>query len=381
VTDTWQERAAALVDELRAKGVLRTDDWVRPLRTVPRHRFVPCFYEQARGGIWEQVDEHQKERWLSTVYSNTALVTALDDGKVAISSSSQPSLMARMLEALDVRPGSRVLEIGTGTGYNVALLATRLGGAAVCSVDVDAEFVAQARERLAAIGLEPTLRVTDGEEGLPEFAPYDRIIATCSVPTVPWAWAEQLSPDGLVLVDIKRGGAGGNLVLLRRTEDGLEGRFLAGWAGFMPMRHKGRTDPARRAVSDGPVAETVTELPAEPWTNRVPWFFTQVSCPMSYGYVLDLATSAPTHARLTAPDGSWCVVSLDTRTVRQSGPLRLWDAVDTAHKRWDELSRPEWDRLGLTVQRDQQWIWIDDPTNLIAGLDVEDERAASTVRR
>jgi protein-L-isoaspartate O-methyltransferase len=78
-----------------------------------------------------------------------------------------PSLMAQMLEALDVRDEHRVLEIGTGTGYNAALLCHRLGSNNVVSIDIDATLVAVAKNRLAALGHHPTLVVGDGTAGLP----------------------------------------------------------------------------------------------------------------------------------------------------------------------------------------------------------------------
>lgn len=125
---------------------------------------------------------------LERVYSPETLVTALEtvgDNRVAIWSSTKPDLMVRMLEILDVHDGHRVLEIGTGSGY-AALLAHRLGDNQVFSVDVDDDLVALARDRLAAAGYRPMLKVIDGVHGLPEHAPFDGIIATCSVPAVPW---------------------------------------------------------------------------------------------------------------------------------------------------------------------------------------------------
>lgn len=125
---------------------------------------------------------------LDLVYSPVTLTTALADWgthQVAVSSSTKPDLMLRMLETLDVQDGHRVLEIGTGSGYNAALLAHRLGDDQVFSIDVDHELVDAARRRLDRIGRRPTLITGDGVNGLPEHAPYDRIIATCSVPAVP----------------------------------------------------------------------------------------------------------------------------------------------------------------------------------------------------
>ena len=76
-----------------------------------------------------------------------------------------PSLMARMLEALDVRDGHRVLEIGTGTGYNAALLCHRLGACNVVSIDIDPTLIVATRKRLAGLGHHPTLVVGDGTAG------------------------------------------------------------------------------------------------------------------------------------------------------------------------------------------------------------------------
>jgi protein-L-isoaspartate O-methyltransferase len=175
------------------------------------------------------VDRHRRgdDGWLEAVYQNAPLVTALatttDGHQVTVSSSTKPGLMIRMLETLDIREGHRVLEIGTGTGYNAGLLSHRLGATQVFSVDIGTDLVTTARERLSALGRTPTLAAADG---LPQHGPYDRIIATCSVPAIPWAWAEQLHPGALLLVDLKPAIHAGNLVLLKRYADRLEGRFL-----------------------------------------------------------------------------------------------------------------------------------------------------------
>ena len=143
-------------------------------------------------------------------YRDEALVTALlpdgHGGLAAVSSSTQPSLMVGMLDALDLRDHPRVLEIGTGTGYNAALMCHVLGDAAVHSVDVDPVLVDTARARLDSLGHHPLLAVGDGRAGLPSHAPYDRIIATCAFPEVPWAWAEQLV-DGRARARRREGGA------------------------------------------------------------------------------------------------------------------------------------------------------------------------------
>ncbi|MGH3773771.1 MAG: methyltransferase domain-containing protein [Pseudonocardiaceae bacterium] len=154
------------------------------------------------------------QRWLALVYSNTAVLTQFDDGRVrwpqvnarhSSSSSSEPALMLRMLNALDVHHGHRVLEIGTGTGYNAALLAHRLGAGQVVSIEVDPQVAEQARGALARAGFAPTVITADGCAGCPAGAPYDRVIATCSVllGQIPYQWVAQTRAGGRLVIPVR----------------------------------------------------------------------------------------------------------------------------------------------------------------------------------
>jgi protein-L-isoaspartate(D-aspartate) O-methyltransferase len=181
------------------------------------------------------------------VYSDDSLVTKakphaaghmLAGGqplRVPTSSSTMPSLMARMLEALDVHDGMRVLEIGTGTGYNAALLAHRLGAANVVSIDIDPDLIDQARQRLAELGHSPTLLTGDGAAGAADHGPYDRIIVTAAVPEIPLAWIEQLTPGGKILANLRGDLAGASLCLLTKhdTDDEVIGPILPIGGHFM----------------------------------------------------------------------------------------------------------------------------------------------------
>jgi protein-L-isoaspartate O-methyltransferase len=155
-----------LAAELRAMGAVRSADWQHALEQVPRHVFVPRFtLGSSEAGTPDTVDAalpEQHEEWLTSVYSDTGLVTQFGEDGHSTSSSSTPSTMAWMLEALDVSPGQRVLEIGTGSGYNAALLSERLGADRVTTVDIDPELVELARERLRSAGYTPTVAVADG---------------------------------------------------------------------------------------------------------------------------------------------------------------------------------------------------------------------------
>jgi protein-L-isoaspartate O-methyltransferase len=251
----WRDLAAGLADTVAGSGATSDPRWLDALRAVPRHILVPRFHRQ-RDGRWETVEE------IAEVYRDVPLVTALlpdERGEpTVVSSSTKPGLMVRMLDALDVRDGQEVLEIGTGTGYGAALLDHVLGPGHVHSVDVGGGLVDLARRRLASLGRYPVLAAGDGLAGLPAHAPYDRIVATCSVPAVPWAWFEQVRPGGLVLVDLKIGLHAGSLVLLRRDGNRLTGRFLPRWAGFMPARDTDAAPAARRPAERSGPAEVRT---------------------------------------------------------------------------------------------------------------------------
>jgi protein-L-isoaspartate(D-aspartate) O-methyltransferase len=106
-----------------------------------------------------------------------------------------------MLAALDVHPGHRVLEVGTGTGYNAALLAHRLGAEHITSIEIDSSVAAQARTALSHAGYGDICVVTgDGALGYAPRAPYDRIIATAAVHSIPYPWVAQTRPGGRILL-------------------------------------------------------------------------------------------------------------------------------------------------------------------------------------
>src|SRR5436309_7298957 len=148
----------ALVDGLISRRCITDPRVEAAFRAVPRHLFLPSLAP----------DE---------AYRNVAIPTKLVNGE-AVSSSSQPEIMATMLEQLGLEPGHRVLEIGAGTGYNAALLAHLAGGSGkVTTLDLDDDIVAAAREHLAACGFGGVRVVqADGGNGWPPGAPYDRII-------------------------------------------------------------------------------------------------------------------------------------------------------------------------------------------------------------
>jgi protein-L-isoaspartate(D-aspartate) O-methyltransferase len=180
------EARTRLVDELRASGRLTSHPVEAAFRAVPRHVFLP------------ELDP------VSQAYQDEAFVIKTDAGGFPVSSSSQPAIMAIMLEQLGVASGHRVLEIGTGTGYNAALMSHLVGPeGSVVTVDIDPDLADRARARLVAAGYPDVVVICgDGGFGAREFAPYDRIIVTAGASDLAPDWLAQLGPGGRIALPL-----------------------------------------------------------------------------------------------------------------------------------------------------------------------------------
>ncbi|MFD0688114.1 methyltransferase domain-containing protein [Actinomadura fibrosa] len=229
------------------------------LAAVPRVLFIPdeIFVLDESGWLVPLRRGDDPERWQEHVAADDAIVTrtAFDPsvppelrdattgrGVEATSSSSAPFIMARVLDALKLASGMRVLEIGTGTGYNAAVLAHLAGADNVISVELDPVAADRARQALQRAGFPVRVATGDGEDGYPPGAPYDRIVVTASAHTVPPAWVEQTRPGGMILVPwAPTVHPDWPLCRLTVRSDGIaEGRFL-GPSPFMPL-HGQRVD-------------------------------------------------------------------------------------------------------------------------------------------
>jgi protein-L-isoaspartate(D-aspartate) O-methyltransferase len=266
-----------------------------------------------------------------------------------------PSLMALMLEALDIHDGMHVLEIGTGTGYNAALLCERLGADHVTSVDIDPALTDAARQHLLSLGYAPAVKTLDGSLGYAPNAPYDRILATVSLPFIPRAWIEQSRRDSRILVNLYRDLGGGALVLLTVHDDQAEGKFLPDYGGFIPTRSENVPDALKllntAQGADGDRRPAI--LDGHALDDPAFGFLAALRIPARR--IETRAEAEPGKFWLMSRDGSWAYQTTDAagqRIAVQRGKRRLWDELEAVHAEWTALGQPPRGAFGLTVSRD-----------------------------
>ncbi|MGH0037542.1 MAG: protein-L-isoaspartate(D-aspartate) O-methyltransferase [Myxococcota bacterium] len=199
------ERRRMVREQIEARGV-RDPRVLEAMAKVPRHEFMP---------------EDVRPR----AYADGALPIGLSQ------TISQPYIVALMSELARVGPDSRVLEVGTGSGYQAAVLAELAGE--VYSIEIVAPLAERAAETLRRLGYERVhTRIGDGWQGWPEAAPFDAILVTAAPESVPPALLDQLAPGGRIVIPVGRGAQ--NLEVHRHTEEGFRVETIAPVL-FVPM--------------------------------------------------------------------------------------------------------------------------------------------------
>ena len=359
-----------LVGDLDRRGFVRSRAVRDAFLVVPRERFVPEFAARER---------------VEAVYRDDAIPTKFRRDGFPISSSSQPAIMAEMLERLELAPGLRVLEVGTGTGYNAALLAQLVGPTgSVTSVDVDAEVARGARRALREGSHRVRVVVADGRDGWTARAPYDRIVVTASAEEIPEAWAEQLVEGGLLELPLCFDGGENQFVATFQKERRRLVSVALVPGGFMPLRSADDPDapaapPAlvasdRQAGTDRPIRQLVGSClatlskPAKQRLLRVAledgrskplglranraalWLYLQLTLP-------------PSRRVLLLPEPALGVIGRDGRSLaciehsgrrllsrlRAHGRLEAENHLLAAVARWRDGGRPGAEKLQLVV--------------------------------
>ncbi len=230
-----EQGAERLVEDIEKRLQRKLKTEVRnAFLQVPRHLFLEHYYRQQGNRLtWDRIATPSQEE----IYADEVLVTKIDARGHPVSSSSQPSVMARQLELLDLHAGLSVLEIGTGTGYNAALLGAMVGSTGqIISLDIDQELITTALQHLDVAGVRNVLAVEgNGFQGYAEYTPYNRLLATCAVRALPRVWVEQLAPGGMLLVNLRLHLSSVFLLLRKAAPTIVEGRLLDLNAAYMEM--------------------------------------------------------------------------------------------------------------------------------------------------
>jgi protein-L-isoaspartate(D-aspartate) O-methyltransferase len=204
------ERETMVREQIEARGV-RQAEVLRVMRATPRHRFVPAALEEY-------------------AYHDAALPIGCG------STISQPYIVALMTEALEVRKAHRVLEVGTGSGYQAAILAQLAHE--VYTIEIVPELAKSAGALLASMGYANVMvRQGDGYRGWPEKAPFDRIILTAAPPQVPQALIDQLAAGGKLVAPVGETPWDQELVVIEKSAAGAIARRVVTAVQFVPMVH------------------------------------------------------------------------------------------------------------------------------------------------
>ncbi|MFB6980602.1 ATP-grasp peptide maturase system methyltransferase [Streptomyces scopuliridis] len=380
MTDPASERrrmATVLVN----KGVLKSPWLCGAVETVPREQFLHPGVFLDEGRTWRPVTAvgTDPDEWLRIAYSVDTLTTQLDGhltadqtgepvAGVPTSSSTDPTTVVGMIEALGLRESHRVLEIGTGTGYSTALMCHYLGEDNVTTIEVDPQVASRADAALETVGYSTWTVTGDGLLGHPHRAPYDRVIATCAVRRIPYAWVRQTKPGGIVLSTVGSWPWGTGLAKVTVGDNGTAEGAIIGRSAFMQARSQTVTPlagdlSARTAYADSERPALVSPLVLEEW---MPAFLAQLAAPGAQ-FVRAARSDGSLLRYLFDPERESFAEFIsdgENWTVRQGGPVALWDDIERFLVAWQDAGAPEIDAVRLRVTDRSHVYWIDECPSL-----------------
>lgn len=245
------------------------------------------------------------------------------------------------------------------------------------SIEYDADVSKAAVENLRVAGLAPLVLVGDGRLGHASSAPFDRVIAMCSVGEVPRAWVEQTRPGGVIVAPWGTEYGGEYIVRLSVGEDSTASGPFTRSSAFMRLRQQRTERPpfdaylkGREWPADG--VKGVTALSPADIGGWVEQFVIGLHVPGTFWRAERYDHGADTLWTYSTDTRSWASADYEPGAseyvVAQSGPRRLWDETEAAFRWWEENGRPGFDRFGLTVDGDGERVWLDSPDNPVPRL-------------
>ncbi|MFE6977129.1 methyltransferase [Streptomyces sp. NPDC057682] len=367
--EATSRQRAGMVDRLTADGVL-TDALLRDaLLRLSREVLLPHAYVRVSGPGADPIDwrlldgSHPEDRleWLDLIHSDESILLqrdgepldALGRGPVTgghmTSMSTYAPATIEALQAMELGPGQRYLELGPGPGVSLALAATVTGPGLATGVERDAHMAAFAQRNLDRLGAGVTVIEGDALDGHQARAPYDRIHSGIGVPCVPASWVEQLAPGGRLLTTlVTRTPSWPGQLLVTRTPAGTIETVLTGRPrGYRPLlgyQWLNALDHRARIKAD-PGTARPTRLAPPPDDAYGFWLAAAYLAP---GLVRDFQADTMT---IAAPDeDSWAVAGPGEDTVRVHGPRDVWAELEDVHARWVPAGRP--DSYRVTVPED-----------------------------
>ena len=338
-----------LADELVASGAITSAAVERAFRKVPRHLFIDranvYFDEDPR---WREVfcdHQHPDPAVLDRIYRDSVIQLGQS------STSSEPGCMAWMFEDLGLRPGMKVFEVGTASGWNAALLAELVGNPSlVYSVELDPELAGSARRHLDEAGYGGvTVICGDGAEGHAPGAPYNAIIVTCGCTDLALSWVEQVSEGGAILCPLSIAPWGDPPLLARRVGKALTGH-LTRFMSFVPCVSDLVACPVLPESMD--IDEALNLGPKEAEEPRFVSGLSASDRNSWWSLFLYFSTQMGPHQRLVTAHGFFplgiadaasreaCILSDDLTRIRAIGGARLLERFQQMARQWEEIGRP-----------------------------------------
>jgi protein-L-isoaspartate O-methyltransferase len=311
---------------------------------IPRHEFVGDFYE------WDYTD-HRWEcvakaspGWLKKVYTNIQLVTSLNQYDKPNVSSSKPDIMASKIQSLKLQPGHRVLEIGTGTGYNAALVGAIVGPQNVVTIDINETLLAMARARIeSAIGPGVTVLHADGRNLPEDLRNFDAIIVTGSHDHIEPSWIHALNQQGRLIVNWNKCFSK-VFFELEKQDSGLLGTIASFSGDFMYLHDGGGIEPTQLSWDTAASTIEETDFRDELIKNSDFGFFLQIHIPsLIYsrfiGKTSNLSYYVVTDARQR--------IVYFSKKVR--GNASLWKEITLVQEKFGRLGKPGRQEMSLKV--------------------------------